>query len=207
MSEYVITDGYRYIKRDHLGKYVPTSSYSLAGKFNKKHADLVYNNNLPKPLKMLFNVKKVEEDDVSPKESLQVVRVNTEDLKRTEKVMECENVQYWLDKISGLNGLATEASERRTRLYQELSNIDKEIEDIEHYIEFKRFNAAQGWRMCSMLKERRVRRRSIKNEINTIDIILGHRIAESVSDKITNSVQKMDSRTYEPRVLKELYDL
>lgn len=57
-----------------------------------------------------------------------------------------------------------------------------------------------------MLKERRIKRRSIKNELQVLDIILSKKISETVTDEIQNTVAYMDKRTYEPRVLNELFD-
>lgn len=74
-------------------------------------------------------------------------------------------------------------------------------------IEFCNLNAAQGYKAYKMIKERRIKRRSIKNELAVLDIILNKKIGESVSNEIIQAVEKLDRRTYEPRVLKELYDL
>ena len=105
-----------------------------------------------------------------------------------------------------MNGLASEANNRKEELNNELSLVDKELCDILHYIEFCNLNAAQGWKASKMIKERRIKRRSIKNELNVIDIILGKRISETMVDEINKAVQGMDKRTYEPRVLNELFD-
>lgn len=58
-----------------------------------------------------------------------------------------------------------------------------------------------------MIKERRIKRRSIKNEIQILNIILDKKISETVTNEILESMSKMDKRTYEPRVMNELFDL
>ena len=50
MSQYVIIDGSRWIMKNHVGKYVPTSCEALADAFGNKEAHSVYNNNLSKAL-------------------------------------------------------------------------------------------------------------------------------------------------------------
>lgn len=115
---------------------------------------------------------------------------------------QAENIQ----KCSFLNGLASDALRRKEELNQKLSNIDKEICDLLHYIEFCNLNAAQGYKVYKMLKERRIIRRSIKNELNVLNIILSKKISETATDEINKCVAGMDKRTYEPRVLKELFD-
>lgn len=125
----------------------------------------------------------------------------------TEKVMVAENIQKWINKITDLNGLATDALHRKEELCEELSFIDRELSDINHYIEFCNLNAAQGWKAYKMIKERRIKRRSIKNEIQILNIILDKKISDTVTNEILESMSKMDKRTYEPRVMNELFDL
>lgn len=111
MAEYIITDGSRFIYRNHSGKYVPTSSEAMADIFGKKQADAIFTNSLPKALKLVFRVEKY---DKPPDQVKQVCR---EDLKNnTEKVMISDNIQRWLDRISDLNGLAKEALHRKEEL-------------------------------------------------------------------------------------------
>lgn len=125
---------------------------------------------------------------------------------KTERVAIAENIQYWIEKVKGLNGLASEAVHRKNELTDKLSTVDKEICDILHYIEFCNLNAAQGYKAYKMLKERRIKRRSIKNELQVVDIILGKKISETATDEIEKAISGMDKRKYEPRVMTELFD-
>ena len=201
MSQYVITDGSRWITKNRNGKYVPTTCEALADTFGNKEANSVYNNNLSKALKSCFRVMKV---DKPPELVKQITQEETQE--NTEKVSIAENIQYWVDKVKGLNGLASEAVHRKNELTDQLSTVDKETCDILHYIEFCNLNAAQGYKAYKMLKERRIRRRSIKNELQVLDIILGKKISETATDEIQKAVEGMDKRKYEPRVMEELFD-
>ena len=202
MAEYVITDGSRFIYKNHKNKYVPISNEVLADKFSKKQADGVLNNSLPKALKSVFYVQKVDEDVLKKK---QIKQVNESDLENnTEKVMLSENIQTWLDKLSNLNGLVKEASTRKEVLTKQLK--DEKI-DIEHYIEFSSLNAAQGYKASKELQQCRIKRRHVKNEIFVLDMILKHNMSDSVIDEIIEKVQSMDKRTYKPRVRADLFDL
>ena len=173
----------------------------MADTFTKKQADAICNNSLSKPFKKVFRVEKY---DTPPKG---VKQVTQNDLDITEKVMVADNIQKWLDKIADLNGLARDASNRKAELQRQLNEIENELLDINHYIEFTNLNAAQGYKASQMIKQRRVKRRSIKNELAVLDIILSKKISESVTDEIYRSVEGLDGRSYEPRVLKELFDL
>ena len=201
MSQYVITDGSRWITKNRNGKYVPTTCEALADTFGNKEANSVYNNNLSKALKSCFRVMKVDNPSELVKQITQE-KVN----ENTETPSNSENIQYWIDKISDLNGLASEALHRKDNLLSQLSKIDQELSDIDHYIEFVNLNAAQGYKAYRMIKDRRIIRRSIKNELDVLNIILGKKISETATDEIQKAISGMDKRTYEPRVLNELFD-
>lgn len=201
MAQYVITDGTRWIMRDRQGKYVPTSCESLADTFSNKQATGILKNNLSKALKSVFRMEKIDEP---PKLVKQISQLTVQE--NTEKVLVTENIQRWLDKIDGLNGLASEALHRKDELLSQLSKVDQELSDVNHYIEFCNLNAAQGYKAYKMIKERRIKRRSIKNELQVIDIILGKKISETATDEIQKAIAGMDKRTYEPRVMTELFD-
>ncbi len=202
MSQYVITDGSRFIYRNYSGKYVPTSGGAMADIFNKKQADAIFNNSLPKALKSVFYVEKYD------KPPDQVKQVTKEELdKNTEKVMISENIQKWLDKVSELNGLRNDATKRKEELCKELSKVDKELSDINHYIEFCNLNAAQGYKAYKMVKERRIKRRSIKNELAVVDVILEKKISDSLVEEIEKVIHSLNERMYKPRILDELFDI
>lgn len=201
MAQYVITDGNRWIMRDRKGCYVPTSCEALADIYGNKEANSIYNNNLSKAFKSCFRVQKY---DQPPELIKQMTHEETQE--KTERVAIAENIQYWIEKVKGLNGLASEAVYRKNELTDQLSTVDKEICDILHYIEFCNLNAAQGYKAYKMLKERRIKRRSIKNELQVVDIILGKKISETATDEIEKAISGMDKRKYEPRVMRELFD-
>ena len=201
MAQYIITDGTRWIMRDRKGKYVPTSCEALADVYSNKQANSIFQNQLSKALKSCFHLEKI---DKPPELVKQITQEETQE--NTEKVSIAENIQYWVDKVSGLNGLVSEALHRKDELVDQLSTVDKEICDILHYIEFCNLNAAQGYKAYKMIKERRIKRRSIKNELDVLSIILSKKISETATDEIEKTLAGMDKREYEPRVMTELFD-
>lgn len=201
MSQYVITDGTRWIVRDRHGKYVPTSCEALADVYSNKQANSIFQNQLSKALKSCFHLQKIDKPPTLVKQITQ-----KEVQENTENVLVAENIQYWVNKVNGLNGLASEALHRKDELLSQLSKVDQELSDINHYIEFCNLNAAQGYKAYKMIKERRIKRRSIKNELEVLSIILGKKISDTASDEIQKAIAGMDKRTYEPRVMTELFD-
>ena len=201
MAQYVITDGTRWIMRDRKGKYVPTSCEVLADVYSNKQANSIFQNSLSKALKSCFHLQKIDKPPELVKQITQEeVKENTETPSRS------ENIQYWVDKVSDLNGLASEALHRKDILLNQLSKVDQELSDINHYIEFCNLNAAQGYKAYKMIKDRRIIRRSIKNELDVLNIILSKKISETATDEIHKAITGMDNRKYEPRVLNELFD-
>lgn len=201
MANYVITDGTRWIMKDRNGKYVPTSCESFADIFSKKQAENIQKCSLAKALRGVFYVEKTSEEVPA-----QVKPVTDKDIEETGKVMVSEDIKYWLDKATDMSNIANEAINRKRKLCQELSLVDKELCDILHYIEFCNLNAAQGYKAYKMVKERRILRRKIKDEISILDSILGQKVSQTAKNMIQKTAENMDKRTYEPRILKELFD-
>ncbi len=167
LSQYIITDGTRFIYRNHSGKFVPVPSEVMADTFSKRQAEAIYNNSLPKALKSVFHVEKYDKPPV------QIKQVAKEEMdKNVEKVMISENIQRWLNKVSDLNGVAKEVQKRKEELEKHLHDLENELIDIEHYIEFSNLNAAQGYKASKDIKDCRMKRRSVKNELLVLDIIL-----------------------------------
>lgn len=205
MAEYVITDGSRFIYQNHSRKYVPTHCEAMADTFSKKQAESIYNNSLPKALKSVFYVQKVDEEVLKKK---QIKQVNETDLENnTEKVMLSENIQIWLDRLVNLNGLVKDAKTRSEILAKKLKECDDEMIDIEHYMEFSNLNGAQGYNAYKDLKDCRIKRRHIKNELLVLEIILEQNISDSVIEEVHKRIGGMDKRTYKPRVRTDLFDL
>lgn len=201
MAKYVITDGKYYIKKDKRGNFIPITSPTLANTFTRDKAENILCNQISKCLRSRYHVECIEEDPPGIKS------VTKTDLVKAEKVMEADNIQRWLDRIKDLNGLAKDASDRKEELVQQLSKVDKELSDIEHYIEFSNLNAYQGYQAAKMIKDRRIIRRGIKNELTVINIILSKRIAETAQEEITKCINGLDHRTYNPRVLDKMFEL
>lgn len=202
MSQYIITDGSRYIYKNHSNKFVPSHGEAMADIYTLKQAEGILNNSLPKPLRKIFRVQKYDKD---PDNVKQVTRKELK--KNTEKLEKSDNIQTWINRVMDLNGLIQDASKRKDVLNKELVNVEQEILDCLHYIEFCNLNAAQGYNAYKMIKARRLKRRSIKNEIAVLNVILEKKISKSVADEIRHVIEAMDRRTYEPRKLTELFDL
>ncbi len=115
----------------------------------------------------------------------------------------------WNGYVEDLISFSSQLKQYRTNLNYMLSEVDKEICDIMHYIEFYNLDAANGYKMYKMLKDCRLRRRKIKDEqekVNATLMVFGN---DELIEKMRICLKQMkglDGRLYTPRVLKELFE-
>jgi len=107
-----------------------------------------------------------------------------------------------------LVGAVEEVESRFRVLCEAESQVDKEITDLLHLIEFENFNAAEGYCLSQQLKEARQRRREIKNESRILHSI---KTMVNKSFRLNDHVKGLDEAikvkkneikcaTYEPRI-------
>lgn len=91
------------------------------------------------------------------------------------------------------------------KLTLKLSQVDAELCDLEHYCEFFKCNAADGYKIYAMIRERRISRRYYKDELRRVNTILSLNNREVASGKIKEVFKEIDEQTYVPRALKEMF--
>lgn len=94
---------------------------------------------------------------------------------------------------------------RKKVLELELLEIEREITDIYHAMEFYNLNAAKGYKIYKMMQERLIRRRENKDETLKIDYILSGGIKGLTSKQTRKRFEALEKRHYQPRALKELF--
>lgn len=78
-------------------------------------------------------------------------------------------------------------------------NLDAEIEDILDYIETTNCNAAQGYRIYRMLRERRMQRKSVLTEIRQLQALTELFDCEQMRSVYQRSIAKMEQDESEQR--------
>lgn len=73
--------------------------------------------------------------------------------------------------INDYNSYVEKMYKKQTELVSELSKVDKEQEDILHFLELEKYNAATMMKVTKKLKEVRAKRRIIKDELNEVQAI------------------------------------
>lgn len=199
-KKYVITDGESYIS---INLCSITKNFYNAKIFDKLNtANNVFKSSIAKSFKhMGFRVEEV---------GMNVN--NTENANNSSTSNEKINSSYTEVDVDDLKESINELSEKFTTLkgnkewlLDEESNIDKQISDILHYIEFYNFSASNGYKLCKALKELRLRRRDIKNKIELINIISTHTCNSIANGNTNKAIDNLSKKQYTPRVLNDLF--
>ncbi len=202
MGVYVITNGEgSYIHRDEsTGKYVPIRSFKKATQWDAvTKANSVLNNSVAKAIRSAYAVQLIDTEHIVEKEDMTVQQ------ELCFKNIEDDNIADWLEKINLIREALSGSDARQNELNEKLSGISKEIVDIEHYIEFGKFNAYQGWMCFKMLQNLLKQRRKIKNEQQVLGLIKQCRINGDSIAALAQTVSDIQNKCYTPRAFPELF--
>jgi len=138
-----------------------------------------------------WNIEEAEELEVNRKVNASYVHIDVTDLQTI--------INDLSNKISTLQG-------NKEWLLEQESNIDKQISDILHFIEFEKFSASEGFKLCKALKELRLKRRDVKNELEIIGILNSHTCNNIANGHTNKAISGIENKQYTPRVLTELFE-
>ena len=153
------------------------------------------------------NVQKRNPNKLCVKYQLEVKYVSQKNSAYNPVAQQVELGYDILDKVKEISAFSKEIEERRLYLIEMIHNIDLKIVDIEHAAEFYILNAAQGYKIYKMLHDARIKRRNYKDELKKIDLSLGTSIRSKNMENLQKSIVGLDNRKYEPRVIKELFEI
>ncbi len=115
----------------------------------------------------------------------------------------------WEELLSNLCYMSSHMDEYQYNLNQMLSDVDKEICDLMHYLEFNELDNSEMLHVAEMLKERRQQRRKIKDEMEKTALMKDTFLDRTFGSKVQQSLdimERMKTRQYTPRKLNELFD-
>lgn len=184
---YIITDGKDlFVARKH-NKYLITKDETQATHFTdaNKAKNVLANNVEYNGEKYVLFVKRIGDIDYNALDG---------------------SVAEWKEKFSQFTELIGLSKKRYNQLTDMLSVVDKEITDIEHYIEFNSLNAYQGYLSYKLLREKMTARRKIKDEMTIIFTISEKKVCNLTSDNLNIVFNSLDNRSYNPRIMEELFD-
>lgn len=181
-----------YLCRAQDNAWDRTPSFQKAAKLTCEKAKNILKNSISHALRDLWEIVPVTSID-DPTDQNAVSSVNTP--------------FDWADISKQQRDLYRHLTQYRINLDIELSNIDKEITDIEHYIEFFCLDAAKGYKAYRMLRQRLTKRRLIKDEMYRANYIINGNASEFSAGTVDKRLNALDQRQYEPRILNELFGL
>ncbi len=114
----------------------------------------------------------------------------------------------WEEILSNLCYMSSHMSDYQSNLNQMLSDVDKEICDLMHYLEFTDLDDNEMLKVAEMLKERRCHRRQIKDEMEKTALMRDTFLDGTFGIKVQQSLdimEKMKARQYTPRRLNDLF--
>lgn len=223
-----------YVRLDsYSGKYVKTKGEKYAKQFpDRNKAENVLKSCVSKEIKKNFRVKEIVVEDpkpkigtpepVKPEITLSIPKpeeqmpytatqiVKTEDIigSIAGKRIEDDQIEDWLSKVDSFIGLTTDIELRFTELSNKLSEEEKKVVDIYHYIEFAdKINACQGYKIFKALQTILRQRRKYKDELDTLNLIRECNINSSAVSQLHSRINLIASheRIYNPRILEELF--
>lgn len=181
-----------YIARDPTGRIKLVSDLGdalLVPEIEKKKIKAIQANNIPDVLKK-FGPYEICETDYNGVEA-----ITTDDI-----------VGEIIGSINEFSSKMNEITDYSKELSSIISYTDSQISDILHYIEFHKFSAAEGYKLCKKLQEICDRRREAKNKMQIINTMKTQSCASVLSGNATKRIEKIvPDKKYTPRVFDELF--
>ena len=154
-----------YIRLNQNGKAVTCAEHEKMLFEHSKAKNVL--DNLPKTLRRLnFRVEAIP--DITQKKKV----IEEKDIKREEYVPS-ENITRWIEKFGKCGDIFGEAEERERQLLKELKDNDKELIDILHIVEIEKSkDMFGGWQLYKRIRNNRIARRSMKDELLIVENVL-----------------------------------
>lgn len=160
---------------------------SVAQKFSDTKAKNILNN-LPKTMrKFNFMIVTVpdEENHIS-------TTVQPTTIKNVNYVVP-NTVTSWMARAEQCNSLVVDAKHRKDELFEQLSDVDKELSNCLHIIEMTNWkNGCEGYKEYKKIKQILEKRRTIKDELSVVQSISRCNIEHFSVDHVVNKLKNRD---------------
>lgn len=203
---YVISNGHNYIMKRKGGRICATCDVNLALKFESKGLAICEINKLPAGYKNgHYAPKSMDEVTIagrSPNITAPVAKPNT-------YAFQMEDSE-WLAKLKKdlviTDRTMCNLNEMYSKVYGDLTAASDEIDDLEHAIEFKTVNAAQGYQLMAELKRARRKRREAKDAKFLLEIIMNEKDKGWMDGRLETAIEQLDTRQFTPKVRNDLFE-
>lgn len=203
---YVISNGHNYIMKRKGGRICATCDINLALKFESKGLAICEINKLPAGYKNgHYAPKSMDEATVagkSPNIAAPADKPNT-------YAFQMEDSE-WLAKLKKdlviTDRTMCNLNEMYSKVYGDLTAAGDEIDDLEHAIEFKTVNAAQGYQLMAELKRARRKRREAKDAKFLLEIIMNEEDKGWVDGRLETAIEQLGNRKFTPKIRNDLFE-
>lgn len=203
---YVISNGHNYIMKRKGGRICATCDINLALQFESKGLAICEINKLPAGYKNgHYAPKSMDEVTIagrSPNITAPVAKPNT-------YAFQMEDSE-WLAKLKKdlviTDRTMCNLNEMYSKVYGDLTAAGDEIDDLEHAIEFKTVNAAQGYQLMAELKRARRKRREAKDAKFLLEIIMNEKDKGWMEGRLETAIEQLDTRQFTPKVRNDLFE-
>ncbi len=203
---YVISNGHNYIMKRKGGRICATCDINLALKFESKGLAICEINKLPAGYKNgHYMPKSMDEATIagkSPNIAAPAVKPNT-------YAFQMEDSE-WLAKLKKdlviTDRTMCNLNEMYSKVYGDLTAAGDEIDDLEHAIEFKTVNAAQGYQLMAELKRARRRRREAKDAKFLLEIIMNEEDKGWADGRLETAIEQLGNRKFTPKIRNDLFE-
>ena len=194
---YIVTISGQYCKKNEQNDLVIARARSEAELFTRQEAEA----RIGKGHKLRFY--HIEDAVLSSTEAAESSTPKCDARKKTYTMFEGYHYD-WEDMLSQLSYMSNHMAEYQKKLHGLQSDVDQEISDIMHYLEFTNPDKEEMLRASQMLQELRRKRREITNEIEKANLICTAFLDKDFGAKVQKALDRMERmkvRQYTPRKL------
>lgn len=197
MKYYIVHKDGRYMKQEVDGTFHYVSKSISATTFTEAKAKNIINNQIALTERKYLSLKEICDKDIKEanKDDAGLIKINHKLIDR---------VDTMLSGLVALNNLCNGISELESNLQSELSTVDSEITDIEHYVEQNTLNAVAACKTIKLLHQALNYRREVKDSLIKVGILKHN--TNNFDQNINKQIEGLNNRQYTPRVLTELFN-
>ena len=191
--DYVIKIGKNFIGYDVEGRYGEVDSVNKAIRGDLHRLSNIVNNSISPSKRTKCKVVALDKVKPAPKHVTSVPATPTDSM--------FDSIFEQIKKVD-----LTSFHKEHSELWEKMSKVDREVTDIQHYIEFNRLNAADGYKAFKMLQDKLLERRVIKKDLSKFQMLSSASVTDIFDGTLDKKISELDHRTYTPRVLTELFE-
>lgn len=153
----------------------------------------------------LCNIMNTMPKNLQPYEPFRIYKYNKETGVETLLEYTSVELQKMTSKLESVSVEFQHMLDNESFLYKELQQYDLQLSDMLHYIEFHKFSASEGYKLCKQIQEIRDNRRKVKNELEYIKVLKTSGCKSIAYKKVFELFDGIQKKRYTPRKLKQLF--